>query len=117
MPRRVAPVLWLLAFCSAAPVVAQKDHAWAVIEGTVLGPDARPVAGARVFLQPSDGSVPHVARSDVHGHYIFSQLRPGFYDLRAQWQGRESDWKHNVKLPTGAQVIVTLKLKLIAPAH
>lgn len=101
----------------AAPIHAQSSHGTAVIEGVVVGPDARPVAGARVFLQPSDGRIPHVTQTDSHGHFRFHNLRQDFYDVRAQLDDRSSDWTRNVNLRTGAQATVNLKLKPASAAH
>jgi hypothetical protein len=102
---------------AAAPLRAQSSHNTAAIEGVVVGSDARPVPGARVFLQPSDGRVPHVAQTDSQGHYRFTALRQDFYDVRAQLNGRRSDWTRNVNLRSGAQVTVNLKLKPAPPAQ
>ena len=100
-----------------APSAAQSSHGTAAIEGIVIGPDAKPVAGARVFLQPSDGRIPRVAQTDSEGHYRFHNLRQDFYDVRAQLNGRRSDWTRNVNLRSGAQVIVNLKLNPAPPAQ
>jgi protocatechuate 3,4-dioxygenase beta subunit len=107
----------IISIFAAAPIVAQSSHGTAAIEGIVIGPDAKPVAGARVFLQPSDGRIPRVAQTDSDGHYRFHNLRQDFYDVRAQLNGRRSDWTRNVNLRSGAQVIVNLKLKPAPPAQ
>jgi Carboxypeptidase regulatory-like domain len=107
----------IIATFAAAPIAAQTSHGTAAIEGVVIGPDAKPVAGARVFLQPSDGRIPRIAQTDSEGHYRFHNLRQDFYDVRAQLNGRRSDWTRNVNLRSGAQVMVNLKLKPAPPAQ
>jgi Carboxypeptidase regulatory-like domain len=102
---------FIFAAIVSAPIRAQSSHGTAAIEGVVSGPDSKPVAGARVFLQPSDGRVPHVATTDSQGHYRFQKLRQDFYDVRAQLNGHSSEWTRNVNLRTGAQATVNLKLK------
>jgi hypothetical protein len=101
----------LISAFATAQLPAQTSHTAAAIEGVVTGLDAKPVAGARVFLQPSDGRVPRVAQTDSLGHYRFRNLRQDFYDIRAQLNGRSSDWTRNVNLRSGAQATVNLKLK------
>jgi Carboxypeptidase regulatory-like domain len=121
--RRVAKTLTaisaaiIISTFAAAPIAPQSSHGTAAIEGIVIGPDAKPVAGARVFLQPSDGRIPRVAQTDSEGHYRFHNLRQDFYDVRAQLNGRRSDWTRNVNLRSGAQVMVNLKLKPAPPVQ
>lgn len=105
----------LISAFAAGSIRAQSSHNTAAIEGVVVGPEAKPVAGARVFLQPSDGRVPRVALTDSQGHYRFHALRQDFYDVRAQLNGRTSEWTRNVNLRSGAQVTVNLKLKPAQP--
>src|SRR5579862_892456 len=81
---------------AAATLPAQTSHNKGAIEGVVVGPDAKPVAGARVFLQPSDGRIPRVTQTDSEGHYRFHNLHQDFYDVRAQLNGHSSEWTRNV---------------------
>ncbi len=85
------------------------------LSGTVLGPTGKPVAGARVFLQVSDGSHPHSTKTDAGGHFQFSSIRQGNYDLRAQAHGHWSDWEHNLLVRSGRETSVTLRLLLKQP--
>ena len=100
----------------AASLSAQTTSkaASATISGVVVGTDSKPVAGAHVYLQPSDGRSPHAVMTDTHGHYVFRGLYQGFYDLRAQHLGRASDWQRNVNVKTGAQITLNFKLKPLA---
>ncbi|HXN65031.1 MAG TPA: carboxypeptidase-like regulatory domain-containing protein [Candidatus Acidoferrales bacterium] len=104
---------------AAAPTATRaqvkKDRGDAVIEGVVLTADGKPLANARVFLQPSDGLPPHVAKTGPDGHFRFENMHQGLFDLRAQFQGAESDWHRNVSVKPSDDVSVTLKLKLKPP--
>jgi hypothetical protein len=86
-----------------------------VLSGTVLGPTGKAVSAARVFLQVSDGSHPHTTKTDARGHFRFSELRQGNYDVRAQAEGQWSDWEHNVLVRSGRETRVTLRLLLKQP--
>jgi len=85
------------------------------LSGTVLGPTGKPVASARVFLQVSDGSRPHTTKTDAGGHFHFSSVRQGNYDLRAQAHGHWSDWEHNLLVRSGRETSVNLRLLLKQP--
>lgn len=85
------------------------------LTGTVLGPDGKAVAGARVFLQMSDARTPRTTLTDAAGHYSFRSLRSGLYELRAQAGGHWSDWKHNIVVRSGRETSVTLRLLLSRP--
>ena len=87
--------------CVTLGAQTSNKAASATISGVVIGADAKPVAGAHVFLQPSDGRSPHAVMTDAQGHYIFRGLYQGFYDLRAQHLGRASAWEKNVNVKTG----------------
>jgi hypothetical protein len=113
---RFRPILagaFVVLLLAAAPSRAQikKDPGNAVIEGIVLAPDGKPLANARVFLQPSDGLVPHVAKTGPDGHFRFENMHQGLFDLRAQSQGTQSDWRRNISVKPSDDINVTLKLK------
>ena len=110
----IAVCLTMLFATAPAATRAQvkKDRGDAVIEGVVLAADGKPLANARVFLQPSDGLPPHVAKTGPDGHFRFENMHQGLFDLRAQFQGAESDWHRNISVKPSDDVTVTLKLKL-----
>jgi hypothetical protein len=82
------------------------------LSGTVLGPDGKPVEGARVMAQTSDGRAPRTARTDANGRFHFRGLRVAPYDLRARANGRWSDWTRDV--PVRANEEATVKLRIPA---
>ena len=80
------------------------------LSGVVLGPDDKPVAHASVSYQSSNGSAPHVVRTDSNGHFSISKLKADNYDLRASGKGVFSEWEKNITLRSGATKELTLRL-------
>ena len=107
--------LVLAAMLFAQPVPALAARASGSLSGEVFGPDEKPVAGARVVLQRSDGTRPRTTQTDANGRFRFASLLRGNYDIRAQAQGRWSDWQHNVLVRSGRETRVTLRLLLKQP--
>jgi hypothetical protein len=91
---------------SAAP----QSKGSSTLSGVVLGPDDKPVAHASVSYQSSNGSAPHVVRTDSNGHFSISKLKADNYDLRASGKGVFSEWEKNVNLRSGARKELTLRL-------
>lgn len=101
--------------CAALSAQTEKPANSASISGEVTNMEGKPVPGAHVFLQPSDGRGPHVVKADANGHYLFHGLYQGMYDLRAQHQGRASAWLRNLNVKTGAHMTVNFELKAVPP--
>ena len=91
---------------SAAP----QSRGSSTLTGVVLGPDDKPVANASVSYQVSNGSAPHVARTDAHGHFTISKLKGDNYDVRASGKGVFSEWQKNITLKPGTTKELTLHL-------
>src|SRR2546422_1937606 len=65
----------LLALVAARGVAAApQSKGSAILTGTVLGPDDRPVAHASVSYQSSGGKAPHVVRADSRGIFTITKL-------------------------------------------
>jgi len=84
------------------------------LSGVVVTAKGAPVAGAQILWQDSDGRLPHVLHSDVHGRFSIPELRAGLYDLRAAAHGTWSEWEHNVMVRPGREADVTLRLSFKA---
>jgi hypothetical protein len=80
------------------------------LAGTVVGPNGRPVAGARVTSQEAGGSHPSATTTNAQGRFFFPQLAHGYYDVRAYSNGAWSEWKHNIEVKTGKQTDVRLQI-------
>jgi len=100
----------LMALLTAAGATAQSTGE-GTIGGQVLGTDGKAVMGARVTLQPSDGTHPQTTETNGEGHFWFPSLARGLYDVRAFAGGRWSDWRRNVWVERGKQSNVTLRLR------
>ncbi len=57
------------------------------LHGTVRDTSAKPVAGAAVILQPTDGSASLTTTTSADGGFSFSPLHAGSYTLSAEKQG------------------------------
>jgi Carboxypeptidase regulatory-like domain len=101
-------MLALAAVCGV--YAAPQSKGSSTLTGVVLGPDDKPVANASVSYQVSNGSAPHIVRTDAHGHFTISKLRADNYDLRASGKGVFSEWVKNVNLRSGATQELTLRL-------
>jgi hypothetical protein len=103
--------IFLLTLVAVRGVSAAPQHRGsATLYGVVLGPDDKPVAHASVSYQSSNGSAPHVVRTDSQGHFAISKLKADNYDLRASGKGVFSEWQKNVILKSGATKELTLRL-------
>lgn len=103
--------IFLLTLMAARSVsAAPQSKGSSTLTGVVLGPDDRPVAHASVSYQSSNGSAPHVVRTDAQGHFAISKLKADNYDLRASGKGVFSEWQKNVNLRSGATKELTLRL-------
>ncbi len=100
----------LCAAFAASAAAAPQPGGLGTVGGQVLAPNGKPVSGARVTLQASDGRHPQTTETNSQGRFWFPQLPQGLYDLRAYSNGRLSEWRHNVWVTPGRQINVTLHL-------
>ena len=62
--------------------VTADDSGPSAIEGTVTGPDGKPVAGIRIAIVSGTAPFPEMAPStDEKGYYRLSSLQPGTYEV------------------------------------
>jgi hypothetical protein len=80
------------------------------IEGSVVDAHGRPVVGASVVMQTSDGQHPHATHTGATGHFQFDHFATGQYDLRAYFKGDYSDWAKRVPLRSKKPTEITLRL-------
>jgi uncharacterized protein YfaS (alpha-2-macroglobulin family) len=104
-----------LALLVAAPVCAQKATPTGTLSGVVKKADGTPQAGARVYLQPSDGHPAHTMKTDASGHFKFENIRVGLYDVRAQASGLWSNLHRNVNVRASDELTIDLQLKPADP--
>jgi protocatechuate 3,4-dioxygenase beta subunit len=80
------------------------------LAGTVLDSTGKPVAGATVTIQASDGTQPNATHTDASGHFAFARFETGQYDLQAYSKGLYSDWSKRVMIRSRKTTTITLKL-------
>lgn len=95
----------ILAFGAAA-----QEGGMGTLSGVVLNANGRAVEGAHVVMQNALGDAPEATVTNAHGRFFFPQLVHGYYDVRASFAGKSTDWKHNIEVRTGKQTNVTLRL-------
>jgi len=107
----VRMAIFLLTLAAAGGLSATpQSRGTSTLTGVVLGPDDKPVANASVSYQVSNGTAPHVVRTDAHGHFTISKLKADNYDLRASGKGVFSEWQKNITLRSGATKELTVRL-------
>ena len=77
----------LFVFICCAPQLGLAQRAFAVLSGTVNGPNGSPVSGAKVTVKNTATSETAEAQSDSSGHYSFPNLLPGAYEITATAEG------------------------------
>ena len=83
MLRKIFSVVVLCILSASVP--AQSNYA--VVNGTVVDPQSRPVAGARIELTASSTGVTRSVLSNQHGIFEIAALSPGAYELKAAAPG------------------------------
>jgi len=103
-------ILFLMLLAARGASSAPQGKGSAILTGTVLGPDDRPVAHASVSYQSSGGKAPHAVHTDSRGIFTITKLGADNYDIRASGKGVFSEWEKNVTLHTGQRKELTLRL-------
>lgn len=107
---------WLLAASLYAPLAvcslaAPGPARLGTVGGQVLDHKGKPVAGAHVTLQASDGGDLQTTETNTQGHFWFPLLPEGQYSVRASDHGRVSEWRQNVWVSPGHETDVALHLR------
>lgn len=108
-------VIYALIIVEPTLFFVQAQRRLGTIAGEVLSTAGRSVTGARVFVQEAGGGKATTEITNRDGRFFFPQLRPGLYNVRANYRGQWSEWQRNVEVRTGHQTEVKLKLKKAAP--
>jgi hypothetical protein len=104
--------LALLALCLAPAMVPTASARVPIgnLAGMVLDVHGQPVPNAAVTIQTSDGSQPYATRTDGSGHFLFTRLETGQYDLRAALGKQVSQWSKRIMVHSNKTTLVTLRL-------
>jgi hypothetical protein len=111
---RIFPVLLFLVAILGTAATGHARVATGTMEGTVLDAKGRPVSGATVTMQTSDGSRPYATHTDAHGRFQFARFETGQYDLQAYSHGMFSNWTKRISIRRGKNTAVTLRLPPVA---
>jgi hypothetical protein len=103
-------VLVFIAVAALACATAADIKGLGTLAGTVVGTNGKPVTDARVTSQGADGTMPQSTTTNAQGRFFFSELKNGYYDVRAYHSGAWTEWKHNIEVKTGKQTEVKLQL-------
>ena len=106
--QRAVPVLIGLAI---ALVTAQAQSNYAVIRGSILDPQHRPVVGARVHVTAADTGAEREVASNGTGLYEIAGLQPGAYTLAVDSSGFLQATQA-INLEVGQQATLDLQLRL-----
>lgn len=110
MLRRSVFIFAVLCLVMTAAIQAQKGQG--TLSGYVLAADGKTrVANARVYLQPGNGHAAHTLLTDKQGHYSFTKVRPGLYDVRAHANDSWSEQRRNVLVKANQEMNVDLKIE------
>jgi hypothetical protein len=106
--QRAVPVLIGLAIALAT---AQAQSNYAVIRGSILDPQHRPVVGARVHVTAADTGAEREVASNGTGLYEIAGLQPGAYTLAVDSSGFLQATQA-INLEVGQQATLDLQLRL-----
>lgn len=105
-------VVGLLCAAIAASVsAAAQPGGLGTVGGQVLSASGKPVSGAHVTLQATEGTLLQVADTNDEGRFWFPSLPEGQYSVRASDGSRVSEWRQGVWVAPGKQTNVVLHLR------
>jgi hypothetical protein len=102
--------LFVLALVVLMAISAEAHIPIGTLAGRVVDSRGRPVAGAAITIQTSDGLEPYATHTDRGGHFQVTRLEAGQYDLRASFEGANSAWTKRVMVHENKTTTVTVHL-------
>jgi len=94
------------------PAALAQSGTSSAISGTVLDPSGAIVAGARVAVTDVNTRATRTALTDTSGHYLFSQLNPGTYQVSISSAGFARSNSEPTTVPVGRNVALNFTLKI-----
>jgi TonB family protein len=95
---------------AAPPTASGAAEQAGSIEGTVIDPTGAVVAGAKMTTVNTDTGVKQTGETNSSGHYSFSPLPPGPYNLEVEAKGFQRLLQENIRVGAGQTVGLNLKL-------
>src|SRR5436189_3901679 len=112
-PSRVTRRWWFVAaLVVLAPVAASAQDA--ELQGVVRDQSGAVVPGASVAIVAPANNASRRLITDAAGHYVFSFLAPGDYDVTAELNGFQPVTRTGVSIDSGSRISLDLVLR---PAH
>lgn len=100
---RLGAGLMVLAFTSLAQVTS--------IQGDVKGADGQPLAKAQIIIERTDIKGHYPVKTDKKGHYIYTGLPIGTYNVTLMIDGKEADSVKGVRTHPGDPIQEDFNLK------
>ena len=97
-----------------APAAFSQTITTGEITGVVVDPDDKAVVGATVQLKSTDTGESRAVQSNASGIYRLTFVKPGAYEISAQWEGLKSD-NGSLVAAVGQVQGLNLHLKLEGP--
>jgi hypothetical protein len=108
MTRKIVPVVLCLAI---ALITAHAQSNYAVVRGSILDPQHRPVPGTHITITAAGTGVERKVVSNATGLYEIAGLQPGAYTLAVESAGFKKV-SQAVDLEVGQQATLDLQLRL-----
>ena len=80
------------------------------IEGIVKGPDGQPVKGAQIKIHRTDIKGEYPVKTDKKGHYIYTGLPIGMYNVECDVDGKQVDLVKGVRTTPGDPIPINFDL-------
>ncbi len=113
MPRKIVCVA---VFFAVALITAHAQSNYAVVRGSILDPQHRPIVGAHVHLKADETGAEREVVTNGTGLYEIAGLQPGTYVLSVDSSGFEQATQ-NINLEVGQQATIDLQLRLGAESQ
>src|ERR1017187_2751748 len=108
MTRKIVPVVLCLAI---ALITAHAQSNYAVVRGSILDPQHRPVPGTHITITAAGTGVERKVVSNATGLYEIAGLQPGAYTLAVESAGFKKV-SQAVDLEGGGEATLDLQLRL-----
>lgn len=106
----IAALLVFLAIGGTGTAILALEQPTGTMTGTVLSQDKRPLAHVRVTAW---GPARQTVESDDQGHYRFSRLRVGTYEVHASLRGYERQWQSPEVVVREGQTTAAINFALV----
>ncbi len=106
---RLILALLIAAVGAGAQTLPAQAHL-TTLSGAVFKDDGTLADGGRVTIETADGTAPRATAVDASGHFIFTRLKSGTYNVRAYYKGEWSEWQRNVIVRHDKVTEITLRV-------